>query len=305
MAVLDADRRFVEVNQSFSALLGFGRRDVVGRRPDELNLWVNGSDCAALSASVARDGNHRGAEVALRTKGGPERVGLLSAVNMEMQGASCTLATFLDITDRKAAELELQRSHHELEQAYESTLRGWARALELRDAETEGHSQRVTDLTVSMARLAGIPEPDLVQVRRGALLHDIGKMGIPDGILLKAGPLTDDEWAVMRKHPTFARDLLSSIDFLTPALEIPYCHHEKWDGSGYPCGLAGESIPLPARLFAVVDVWDALASHRPYKDPWPADRIHEHIHALAGSHFDPQAVSVFERAVSLSAEEAA
>ena len=305
MAVLDHNQCFVEVNQSFTSLLGYSREAVVGRRPADLQLWVTATDADVLSSTVARAGHVPGVELALRTRAGEQRVGLLSAVSMELQGNACTLASFLDITERKAAELELQRSHSELEQAYESTLRGWAKALELRDAETEGHSQRVTEMTVRMAVLAGISGDALVHVRRGALLHDIGKMGVPDSILLKPGPLTEAEWAVMREHPTFARDLLSSTDFLAPSLEIPYSHHEKWDGSGYPRGIAGKDIPLSARLFAVVDVWDALASHRPYKEPWPADRIHEHIAKLSGSHFDPAAVEIFHYVMASAAQEAA
>jgi HD-GYP domain-containing protein (c-di-GMP phosphodiesterase class II) len=130
-------------------------------------------------------------------------------------------------------------------------------------------------------------------VRRGALLHDIGKMGIPDAILLKPDKLTDEEWAIMRQHPTLAYDMLSPIAYLRPALDIPYCHHEKWEGAGYPRGLKGEQIPLAARLFAVVDVWDALRSDRPYRPGWPEDKVREHIRALAGTHFDPEAVELF------------
>ncbi len=206
---------------------------------------------------------------------------------------------------RRQAEIDLHRSRDELAAAYEFTLQGWARALELRDAETEGHSHRVTDLTVAMGRLAGLSEPELVHLRRGALLHDIGKMGVPDSILLKPGPLDDNEWAAMRRHPTFAYEMLQPIEFLRPALDVPLYHHERWDGTGYPQGLAGEDIPLGARLFAVVDVWDALSSPRPYKDAWPASRVDEHLRTLRGSHFDPQAVDVFEVALRRSREEAA
>jgi HD-GYP domain-containing protein (c-di-GMP phosphodiesterase class II) len=136
-------------------------------------------------------------------------------------------------------------------------------------------------------------DEQLVHVRRGALLHDIGKMGVPDRILLKPGPLTDDEWTIMRQHPSFAYEMLAPIQYLRPALDIPYCHHEKWDGSGYPRGLKGEQIPLAARMFAVVDVWDALRSDRPYRRAWPVDRVREHIRDHAGSHFDPAAMAAF------------
>ncbi len=186
-----------------------------------------------------------------------------------------------------------QRSAMQLTVAYDATIEGWARALDLRDCETEGHSRRVTELTLTLARAMGIDDDLLVQVRRGALLHDIGKMGIPDHILLKPGPLTEEEWTIMRKHPTFAYKLLLPITYLRPALDIPYLHHERWDGAGYPNGLAGEQIPLTARIFAVVDVWDALRADRPYRPAWPAEKVRGHLRALAGSHFDPAVVETF------------
>jgi len=186
----------------------------------------------------------------------------------------------------------VQRSNNELFQAYDETIEGWSHALDLRDKETEGHTQRVTELTVNLARKFLFSDEQLTQVRRGALLHDIGKMGIPDGILLKPGPLTDEEWVIMRKHPTFAYELLSPIQYLRPAIDIPYCHHEKWDGTGYPRGLRGEQIPLAARIFAVVDVWDALTSDRVYRAAWPKEKVLEHIRLLAGTHFDPEVVKV-------------
>ena len=187
----------------------------------------------------------------------------------------------------------LHRANVELTLAYETTLEGWARALELRDYETEGHSQRVTELTVRIARAMGLSEAQLVHVRRGALLHDIGKMGVPDSILLKPGKLTDEEWEIMRQHPVYAYEMLSPITYLKPALDIPYCHHEKWDGTGYPRGLKGERIPLPARIFAVVDVWDALLSDRPYRKAWSEEKVLEHIQEQAGKHFDPAVVETF------------
>jgi PAS domain S-box-containing protein len=187
----------------------------------------------------------------------------------------------------------LQRSNTELMLAYDTTIEGWSRALDLRDKETEGHTQRVTEMTLRLARAAGLTEEDLVHLRRGALLHDIGKMGIPDNILLKPGSLSAEEWEIMRRHPTYAYELLAPISYLRPALDIPYCHHEKWDGSGYPRGLKGEQIPLAARLFAVVDVWDALRSDRPYRHGWPENKIYEHIRNQTGSHFDPEAVALF------------
>jgi response regulator RpfG family c-di-GMP phosphodiesterase len=188
---------------------------------------------------------------------------------------------------------DLQRSNSNLIQAYDTTIEGWSHALDLRDKETEGHTQRVTELTLKLARAAGISEDELVHVRRGALLHDIGKMGVPDHILLKPDKLTDEEWVSMRKHPVFAFELLSPIAYLTPALDIPYCHHEKWDGSGYPRGLKGEQIPMVARLFSIIDVWDALLSDRPYRQGWPKEKVIEHIKSLTGTHFDPKALELF------------
>jgi PAS domain S-box-containing protein len=187
----------------------------------------------------------------------------------------------------------LQRSNLELILAYDTTIEGWSRALDLRDNETEGHTQRVTELTLSLARTLQIQGPELVHIHRGALLHDIGKMGVPDNILLKPGPLSDAEWIVMQRHPICAYQLLSPIAFLHPALDIPYCHHEKWDGTGYPRGLKGEEIPLSARIFAVVDVWDSLLSDRPYRPAWPADKVREHIREQSGKHFDPKVVDAF------------
>jgi HD-GYP domain-containing protein (c-di-GMP phosphodiesterase class II) len=187
----------------------------------------------------------------------------------------------------------LERTNRELELAYDTTLAGWAYALDLRDKETEYHTRRVTEMTVRLASALEVSESELEHVRRGAMLHDIGKMGIPDGILLKPGELIEEEWAIMRKHPQYAYEMLSSIEYLRPALEIPSCHHERWDGEGYPYGLKGAQIPLAARIFAVVDVWDALRSDRPYRDAWSAEKTKEYILAQAGTHFDPQIVDFF------------
>jgi PAS domain S-box-containing protein/putative nucleotidyltransferase with HDIG domain len=187
----------------------------------------------------------------------------------------------------------LQRSNLELAMAYDATIEGWSRALDMRDRETEGHTIRVTDMTLRLARSMGVSEEELVHMRRGALLHDIGKMGIPDNILLKPGPLTDSEWVVMRRHPEYAYEMLSLVNYLRPALLIPYCHHEKWDGTGYPRGLRDEAIPLAARLFAVVDVWDALRSERPYRQAWPAEKVRGYLLEQTGKHFDPQVLTTF------------
>lgn len=188
---------------------------------------------------------------------------------------------------------DLQRSNVELVMAYDRTIEGWSRALDMRDEGTEGHTLRVTQMTLRLAREMGVNDEELVHVRRGALLHDIGKMGIPDDILLKAGPLTGEEWVVMRRHTEYAHAMLSPITYLGTAIDIPYCHHERWDGTGYPRGLKGEQIPLSARIFAVVDVWDALRFDRPYRKGWPEEKIRDHIRSHAGTHFDPKVAETF------------
>ena len=197
----------------------------------------------------------------------------ISAGHCALQGQSAVQIIVRDITERKAAEERIHRAYEELALACDTSLAGWSRALELRDQNTDGHSQRVAEMTLKLARLMAIPEEQLVHMRRGALLHDIGKMGIPDRILYKPGPLNEEEWVIMRKHPLYAYEMLCSIAYLRPALDIPYYHHEHWDGSGYPHGLQGEEIPLAARLFAVVDVWDALCSNRPYSDEWSTEAV--------------------------------
>ncbi|HSB00927.1 MAG TPA: HD domain-containing phosphohydrolase, partial [Anaerolineales bacterium] len=187
----------------------------------------------------------------------------------------------------------LQRSNFELVMAYDATIEGWSRALDLRDRETEGHTQRVTDMTLKLASKMGLNKERLVLIRRGALLHDIGKMGIPDIILHKPDELNEQEQQIMRRHPQLAYDMLEPIAYLRDSLNIPYCHHEKWDGTGYPRGLSGTQIPLEARLFAVVDVWDAVTSNRPYRQGWSRKKALEYIREESGKHFDPQMVELF------------
>jgi HD-GYP domain-containing protein (c-di-GMP phosphodiesterase class II) len=188
---------------------------------------------------------------------------------------------------------ELQTSNTELVIAYDSTIEGWGKALNLRDRETEDHTQRVTDMTLRIAQIYGMSEKELVHVRRGALLHDIGKMGVPDTILMNDGPLTPEEEEIMHKHPQYAFDILMPIVYLRPSLDIPYCHHEKWDGTGYPRGLQGEQIPIAARIFALADIWDALISERRYHEAWPRKKVGTYIRERAGTHFDPNLVDLF------------
>ncbi len=190
-------------------------------------------------------------------------------------------------------ERRISRMNEDLQQAYDSTIEGWGLALELRDKETEGHTQRVCAMTMALAARFPFSSQELRYIKFGALLHDIGKMGVPDAILMKDGPLTDQEREVMRHHPEYAHEMLAGIDFLRPALDIPYSHHECWDGSGYPQGLKGEAIPLAARIFAVADVWDALTNERRYHEAWDTERVCDHIRARSGSQFDPQVVAKF------------
>lgn len=195
--------------------------------------------------------------------------------------------------DRDTATQKLARANIELNAAYDATLESLARALDLRDKEVDGHLARVADITVRLARVLGVPETDLVHLRRGALLHDIGKMVIPDSVLLKPSALNDDEWEIMHKHPTYAYEMLYPVPLLQPALDIPLCHHERWDGDGYPNQLKGDAIPLAARIFSVVDVWDALRSDRPYRPGWKEERVREYIQKRAGADFDPDVVEAF------------
>jgi len=205
-----------------------------------------------------------------------------------------TISNQIGIAVDNALLLEhLDLSNKELVSAYNATIEGLSSALELRDHETEGHTRRVAEMTVQLAERMGFPAGELEILRQGALLHDIGKVGIPDSILLKPSPLTDEEWAVMKQHPVFASKVISGIEHLKPAMDIPLCHHEKWDGSGYPNGLRADQIPLQARIFSVVDVYDALTSDRPYRSAWPKDDALAYIREQAGRQFDPTVVGTF------------
>jgi putative nucleotidyltransferase with HDIG domain len=197
------------------------------------------------------------------------------------------------VGDAIANVLERKRAEENLVEAYDTTLEGWAKALEMRDKETKDHSQRVTELTTELAKALGIDGDDLIQIRRGTILHDIGKMAIPDEILRKPGKLTVEERKIMEQHPIHSYELLAHIPFLVKALDIPYCHHEHWDGSGYPRGLKGEEIPLSARIFSVVDVWDAVRSNRPYNRAWSKEKAIKYLKEASGKQFDPDCVAAF------------
>jgi PAS domain S-box-containing protein len=213
---------------------------------------------------------------------------------IEIQSAS------RDITERKRAEEALQQANDQLREAYERTIEGWVRALDLRDRETEGHTQRVTEITLKVAQQLGFSGEELAHIRRGALLHDMGKIAIPDEILQKPGPLSEADREIMRRHPIYAYEMLSPIEYLRPALDIPFYHHERWNGSGYPHGLSGSQIPLSARLFAIVDVWDALRSDRPYRKKMPREQVIEYLRESSNVLFDPDLVNIFLQFVEVN-----
>jgi PAS domain S-box-containing protein len=284
------------VNPAFCALTGYSAVEAIGKNPRDLvrsgkhdqifyqQLWdsiVSGEVWHGELVNRRKDGTLYIEEMTITPMSSPD--GQISRY----------IAVKQDITGRKKSEEALQKSSTELVMAYDATLQGWSNALELREHETAGHSQRVVSTTLRLASSMGVKEEELVHIQRGALLHDIGKMGIPDSILLKPGPLDEGEWDIMRQHPLFAYRLLSIIPYLVPALDIPYCHHEKWDGTGYPRGLHGEKIPLAARIFAIVDVWDALSYDRPYRSAWTEGAVIDYLQDLSGKHFDPQVVAAF------------
>ena len=299
VVILDNQHLVVDINSSMLVLLDRNASDVVGQPAKQ--VFANFPIPIKLYTHVS----YARAETTFDVRGQPVyyemTVWPIYDRNKNMTGR---IYIAHDITALKELERELRDLNTDLEQrvrertrqlaeAYDTTLEGWAKALELRDKETEGHSRRVTETTVAVARAMGISEDGLEHIRRGAILHDIGKMGVPDEILRKAGPLTGEEREIILKHPGTAYELLKQIPFLEKALDIPYCHHEKWDGSGYPRGLRGEGIPLAARIFAVVDVWDALTSTRPYRQAWGHERTAEYIKSESGKHFDPQVVEKF------------
>jgi HD-GYP domain-containing protein (c-di-GMP phosphodiesterase class II) len=224
--------------------------------------------------------------------------GMLNVVGPELTESD--IPTLQAFANQIAVALEnarlvrkLQDANEELDRAYQLTLEGWVKALDLRDNETEGHTVRAADMTVHLARFMGISGENIPHIRRGSLLHDIGKMAIPDSILRKPGPLSPEEWKVMKQHPKTAHNWLSSIDYLKPAVDIPYCHHEHWDGRGYVQGLAGDDIPFWARIFTVIDVWDAMRSDRPYRKAIPVKSTLKYIREESGKLFDPRVVEAF------------
>ncbi len=299
-----SDGMYLDINDGFTQLMGYTREDVMGKSSLDLSIWADRADRVRLVTGLSEFGVVQNLEARFRRKNGEFGIGLMSARVIKIQNEMCILSITREITERIQAEIalrqneaQLREAHYLLEQAYDATLEGWARALELRERETASHSRRVVDLTMQVARAVGITGQDLIHVQRGALLHDIGKIGIPDGILLKPGRLTDDEWVTMRKHADFARTMLYDIEYLRPCLDIPCNHHEHWDGSGYPRGLKGEEIPLPARIFTVVDVFDALCHDRPYRPAWSPQEAKRYLLEQCGKQFDPHIVEIFLRFV--------
>jgi PAS domain S-box-containing protein/putative nucleotidyltransferase with HDIG domain len=295
VAVLDAQGNFRYLTHQEQSLTGYTFNETIGQsafrfiHPDDLPDLA-----AAFQEGAQTPGSIITREYRLQRKDGTWHHYEVTGHNLlHDPHVAGVVINYRDITERKQAEAEVQRYASELAQAYDNTLVGWARALELRDELTEGHTRRVTELTLQLARVMGLPESDLVHIRRGAILHDIGKMAIPDSILLKRGALTPEEQVIMFQHPQHAYDMLYSIEFLRPALDIPFCHHEKWDGSGYPRGLRGAQIPLAARIFSVADVWDAVTSDRPYRPAWPHEVARQYLAEQSGTHFDPKIVEIF------------
>ena len=283
-APLEVDRQVRDFIASGRAILAVGGSALKPDNPD-LRAMLSASSQPLLSALDAVT-NRYAAESQLQMK-------TLQLIETAVVGLLLVALLLESLLIFRPMEREVGQRSAALVQAYDETIEGWSRALDLRDHETEGHSIRVTEMTYRLAQLVGMSAEDLPHVRRGALLHDIGKVGIPDAILLKPAQLSEAEWEIMRRHPTYAGDLLRPIAFLRPALDIPLHHHERWDGTGYPAGLSQNAIPFAARLFAVVDIWDALSSKRPYREAWSATRVREHISSLAGSHLDPTAVALF------------
>jgi PAS domain S-box-containing protein len=288
-----SDGMYIDINQGFTNLTGYTREDAIGHTSLELNIWQDPEDRARLVRGLREHGFVENLEAKFRFKDGGVRIGLMSARILEINGEQCILSVSRDITERIQVEQALRAAHEKLEQAYDATLRGWAHTLDLREHETADHSRRVLDLTERMINGMGINGSERENILRGALLHDIGKLGVPDSILKKPGPLTEEEWSVMRCHPEHARELLEDIEYLRPSLDIPYNHHERWDGNGYPRGLSGQDIPLPARIFSIIDVYDALLSDRPYRPAWAEKDVIQYLVDQKGRQFDPNLVDRF------------
>ncbi len=304
--VLDAQNRIVDINRTAlryfnltpSRTIGKLAEPIFARWPELLKKFSQPTN-SSIEVAVKRKNKYRHFDVRttlLHDRHGQFQGRILVARNITAYSALQWKQNILNKELKKlnrGLEKRVHERTEELAQAYDTTLQGWAKALELRDKETEGHSRRVTEMTLKLARALDVAEAEFDDLRRGALLHDIGKMAIPDEILRKADNLTAEEREIVDEHPVIAYQLLSPIKFLEKALEIPYCHHERWDGKGYPRGLKGEEIPLSARIFSVVDVWDAIQSNRTYRKAWPRGRARAYMKQQARHSFDPHIINVF------------
>ena len=299
VVVLDRKDRIVDINQAALRVLGTSSAQVVGKPatviyadwPELLQVFdVPGDMNTALTFQRAGGNAQYEVKSTMLYDGRGGYIGRVF-VGRDLTEHIQLEQSLLDLNT--SLEQRVKERTYELAESYDRTLEGWAKALELRDEETEGHSRRVVDITLDLARAMGVSEDALVHIRRGAILHDIGKMAIPDEILCKPGPLSPEEMKIVRKHPETAYQLLVPIPFLRPALDIPYCHHERWNGQGYPRGLKRQEIPLAARIFSVVDIWDALQSKRPYHEPWSEEKTIQYLKDIAGDQLDPQVVQKF------------
>ncbi|MEN4010540.1 MAG: HD domain-containing phosphohydrolase [Chloroflexota bacterium] len=293
--LLDESGVVVECNPALEILLGCPIGKLSGKRLVDHVQQSSREDYQSFLELMFYSRSRIGPlEIDITTSDGSGISVYLTFAPYPQHGKTYAQALVRDVSQWRQVQNELIAVNLMLEQSFTDTLEGWGRALELRDFETHGHTQRVAEATIELATWIGYNLDEVLNLRHGALLHDIGKMAITDAILLKPGPLTAEEWDIMRRHPVYAEELLRNIDYLRPAIPIPYCHHEKWDGSGYPRGLKGAEIPLEARLFAIIDVYDALRSSRPYRlEAWSEERTLEHIRASAGAHFDPELARAF------------
>jgi len=289
LVIVNLNGDIVDVNTQTEKLFGYPREEMLDKKVEMLvpikSRQVHAKDREQYSKNPTS--RFMGSRVTLTAahKNGEAIPVDISLNPMNLDSGTFIIAAIRDIS-------EIIKTH-------EQAIDGWSRAMDFRDMETANHTQRVADMTVELAEKMGFNKSQIKQARQGALLHDIGKMAVPDSILLKPGKLTEEEWAVMRKHPEYALEMLWPINFLRPAtLDIPYCHHEHWDGSGYPRGIKGEEIPIAARVFSIIDVWDSLSFDRPYRKAWSQEKVIEHIREQSGKYFDPKVVDVFLRNLS-------
>jgi len=287
------DAVYIDVNDGFCMMSGYRHEEIIGHSSSEINIWLHPEERRKMVADLQINGEVIGMEASFRRKDGSVIIALLSTRLVEIDREPCVLSIARDITERKHAEDQLRAAHLRLEWAYEATLLGWNRALEMRDVATRRHSDRCIDLTLQLAQAAGIQGDELTFVKYGAILHDIGKMAIPDSILNKPAKLSRDEWALMRNHPLYAQELLQGIEYLHPALPLIANHHERWDGNGYPLGLSGEEIPLTARIFAIVDVWDSIIHPRVWRPALGEAAARQYLLENSGLHFDPHLIELF------------